>query len=619
MLCPNFWRKAFVLIGFAAAVGSTAVMAADPPAAPPAAPQPAAAAQPAGGKPAAGPPAAAQPAAPAQDEVVVLPEGVTSPAEEAAKAGDINAIKALLAKHAPIDAPSNDGSTALHWAAESNNLDLARQLLKAGANANAATHLGATPLYLAAVNGSPGMIKLLLASHADPNGRVLTNGETALMFAARSGNIDSVRLLLDAHADVNAAESYHNTTALMWAAERDNAAIVKLLLEKGADATAASKVAPRGTTGRARGGSAPDPNLAPPPAADGDGAVSPDAAPKKPPAAAAGADAPARKPPPARARPKAGGVTALVLAARENGIETVKTLLDGGAPINEPSGDGSTALLVAVQNVHLELARLLIERGADVNLANEKGWNPLYLAVKDRSMEVGTMPAPPTIDRDELYKLITVLLDRGANPNARIKADTEMRNAIKATWLNEAGATPFLRASLCGDVQVMKLLMDRGADPKIPTSDNTTALAALAGVGYTKGFMEDLGGTDTSLQAIKMLIDAGIDVNAANKDNVTALHGAAHKNFVGAIQLLVDHGGDLTAVSQRRGTFERSKDFKGNTVLDWAYGVQTGGESAVYHPEAVALVEKLLKERKLPAIRFENTNGGITGQVVAVQ
>ncbi len=126
-----------------------------------------------------------------------------------------------------------------------------------------------------------------------------------------------------------------------------------------------------------------------------------------------------------------------------------------------------------------------------------------------------------------------------------MKDDTEVRNAIKATWLNEAGATPFLRASLCGDVKVMELLLKHGADPKIPTDDGTTALAALSGVGFTKGFMQDLEGADTSVKAIKLLIASGIDVNAANKDKVTALHGAAHKNFVEAIQLLADNGADL--------------------------------------------------------------------------
>lgn len=532
--------------------------------------------------------------------VVQLP--VLRPHElvDAARARDLSRVKSLLAHRGDPKQTDSDGTTALHWAARWDDVEMARALLRAGADPNAATRLGATPLYLAALNGSARMTALLLKAHADPNGPALSNRETPLMFAARAGSAESVQLLLKAGANINAAESYRGTTALMWAAERDNAGIVHLLLERGADPKAASRVHERATSGKTPTlGSLPDdPNLGK--------------------AAQVGDSAPVVSPAPphkaAKFRDPEGGVTALILAARENALAAASALVDGGAPVNEQSGDGSTALLVAVQNAHLEMANMLLAHGADPSLANRKGWNPLYLAVKDRSMEVGTMPAPP-IDRDGLFDLIKSLVQRGADVNARLKADTEMRNAIKATWLNEAGATPFLRASLCGDVAVMKFLLAHGADPKIPTFDGTTALAALAGVGFTKGFMQDLDGPEESLKALKLLIDLGIDVNAANKDKVTALHGAAHKNFVGAIQLLVDHGADLTAVSQRRGTFERSKDFKGNTVLDWAYGVQTGGESAVYHPEAVALVEKLLKERGLPLVRYETTDGGIGATV----
>lgn len=562
---------------------------------------------------------------------------VDSPLASAARGRDFATVRVLLKKKLDVNQRMGDGTTALDWAVRWNDVETAKRLIKARADVNAATPLGATPLYLASLNGSPEMIKVLLGAKADPNQRVLASEATPLMYAARAGNAESVQLLLEAGADINALEGYRGTTALMWAAERNNDQIVSLLLSNGADAAVNSKVSERTTSGKppSKNSAPPDPNLAkaqqdepapdarssdprhftPPPKAGGSdsgdfasaprsagsdsGEIAPSPQPKAP--AASG---------PRKLKDPQGGVTALILASRENALRTVKVLLDAGAPVNEQSGDGSTALLVAIQNVHLEMARLLLAHGADVNISNKKGWNPLYIAIKDRSMEYGTMPPPP-IDRDDLLALIHELLAKGANVNARINDDTEMRNAIKATWLNEAGATPFLRASLCGDYTVMKLLLEHGADPKIPTEDGTTALAALAGVGFTKGFMEDIEGTDTSIKALRLLIDSGIDVNAANKDNVTALHGAAHKNFVEAIQLLVENGGDLTVVSQRRGTFERSKEFKGNTVLDWAYGVQTGGEAAVFHPEAVALVEKLMKERKLPLIRFGYTDGGV--------
>lgn len=538
---------------------------------------------------------------------IVVEPAAPSPLADAAQRRDFVAVKALLAKKADVNQPQADGTTALHWAARWDNLDAARMLIKAHANVNAATQLGATPLYLAAVNGSAPMIELLLGARADVGQRVLADESTPLMFAARSGNAESVGLLLKAGADVNATENYRGTSALMWAAERNNLDVVKLLLAHGANLSQSSKVTERGTSGKvpARNATPPDPNLAKPQQGDVSGSGSGSGSGPRPPQ-----PKPAAAPP--APRELQGGLTALILAARENALSVVEALVAAGTPVNQQSGDGSTALLVAVQNVHLDIATLLIEHGADVNIPNRKGWNPLYLAIKDRSMEYGTMPPPP-IDRDALLTFIELLIAKGADVNARVKDDTEMRNAIKATWLNEAGATPFLRASLCGDYTVMKLLLEHGADPKIPTEDGTTALAALSGVGFTKGFMQDIEGPETSLRALELLIDSGIDVNAANKDNVTALHGAAHKNFVAAIQLLVDHGADLTVVSQRRGTFERSKEFKGNTVLDWAYGVQTGGEAAVFHPEAVALVEKLLKERNLPLTRFGFTDGGIAG------
>ena len=516
----------------------------------------------------------------------------------------------MLQKKPDVTQRLGDGTTALEWAVRWNELDIARQLIKAGADVNSASLLGATPLYLAALNGSAPMIKALLDARANPNQQVLAAQATPLMYAARSGDTQSALLLLKAGADINAREGYRGTTALMWAAERGNEQMVSLLLAHGADATVNSRTYQRTTSGKAPK-TAFNPQQA-------DVPLNPSADTAK--ATPAVALPPRRPQGAASVTEMQGGVTALALAARENALGTVKALLDGHAPINQQTGDGSTALLVAIQNENLAMARLLLERGADVHIANLKGWTPLYIAVKNRTLEYGNMPPPavgrdepPLIDRDELFKLIEELLARGADVNARIKSNTDMRNAVQTTWVNEAGATAFFRASLCGDLPVMELLLKHGADPKIATDDGTTALAGLAGVGYGKGLMNDFGNNEMSMKAMRLLVGLGLDVNAANAENVSPLAGAAHKNFVDAIQLLVDHGADLTVVSHHRGQFERRVDFKGDTVLDWAYGVMTGGEAPLSHPEAIALVEKLMKERNLPLIRFESTDGGIQG------
>lgn len=491
-----------------------------------------------------------------------LPLFAASPLADAAQNRDFATVATLLAA-ADVNEVQGDGSTALHWAVYWDNLDLTQQLLDKGADVQALTRLGATPLYLAAVNGNVDMLRTLLAAGADPKASVLANSETPLMFAARSGNTEAVSVLLDAGADIEAKEEYRGSNALLWAAEQNHADVVELLLTRGANVNARSKTII--SEGR-RGPSAPE-----------------------------------------------GGLTALMLASRENAIETVQVLLAHRALLNQQSAGGHTALLTAIQNANVDIADLLLEHGADPSLANDMGWNPLYMAVKMRSLEKGTMPNP-VIDMDGMYGIIEQLLANGADVNARLQADTEVHNSIRSTWLNETGATPFLRASLCGDLKVMKLLLANGADPLIAASDGTTALMALAGVGYTKGFMKDVGSLEESLEAMQLLLDAGIDIEAQNTDLVRAIHGAAHKNFVAGIQMLADHGADLAAHSNRKGQFQGEGALEGNTVLDWADGFQTGMESAIYNAEAVVLLEKLLTDRGLPLERLAGTIGGRVAQ-----
>lgn len=507
----------------------------------------------------------------------------SSAVADAAMNHDLAGLRALVDKKADVNSPQADGSTALHWAVVWGNTDAADLLIRAGANPKAATPLGATPLYLASEGGNAVMISKLLKAGADPNATFLSHGETPLMFAARSGSTEAVRVLLDAGAKMEAQDDLRGTTALIWAAEQNHPEVVKLLLEKGADVKAQSKI----TIPVARGGR-------------GGGRGGPPAAGRGPAAVPAGSEA---EPPPPPVVAK-GGLSPLIYAAREGWTDIAKILLDRGAPINQQSADGSTALLVAVQNGQTDFARLLIGRGADVDLANTRGWTPLYIAIKNRTFETGGLPAP---NSEGMIDIIKDLVAKGANVNARLKADTEVRNDFRAIWLEETGATPFLRASFTGDLEVMKLLLAHGADPKIATTDGTTALMALAGVGYADGFIHDFGGPEQSLVAMKMLIDLGVDVNAKTTGGITALHGAANKNFVGAIQLLVDHGADLTAAS--KGNVK--SHFQALTLLDWAEGVQVAiGPSAIYHVEAVALVEKLMKERNIPLPAVARTKGG---------
>ena len=73
----------------------------------------------------------------------------------------------------------------------------------------------------------------------------------------------------------------------------------------------------------------------------------------------------------------------------------------------------------------------------------------------------------------------------GANVNARMKDSTETRTIFTHQWLYEDGATPFLRAAQSGDVELMKLLLAHGADPKIATAQQHHA--ADGGVRHRLG------------------------------------------------------------------------------------------------------------------------------------
>ena len=122
-------------------------------------------------------------------------------------------------------------------------------------------------------------------------------------------------------------------------------------------------------------------------------------------------------------------------------------------------------LLVATQNRYYKLGAFLLDHGADPNLANKGAWTPLYLATDNRNIEGGDYPVRKG-DMDHL-EFIKLLLDKGANVNARVKDSTETRTVFTNQWLDENGATAFLRASQSGDVALMKLLLAHGADPKI--------------------------------------------------------------------------------------------------------------------------------------------------------
>ena len=487
-----------------------------------------------------------------------------SPLAEAAKRRDMQTVRALLRTADDLDAPSADGTPALHWVVRIEDHDTARLLLRAGANPDLANRYGVRPLHLAIGNGDVEMIRLLLGAGADPNSRDAT-GETCLIMAARTGSLEAVRLLLDAGAGVDDRDPEYHQTPLMLAARFGHTPIVQLLIGRGADVNAQTR------TGEVPAFRPPSANSG----SKGEGII--------------------RGGWPERGErdPVPGAKTPLLYAAREGHLETVRVLLDAGANIEQADADGVTPLLMAILNERLDVARLLVERGANVNAMDWYGQTPLWAAVDVRNLDVPGPTRDNGVDRSKALELIRLLLEKGANPNVRTKEYPPQRRWItrlgSLSWVDFTGQTPFLRAALAGDVTVMRLLLEYGADPNIPTYGGTTPLMAAAGINWVVAQTYDEG-PEALLEAVKLAWELGNDVNAVNSMGLAAIHGAANRGSNEIIEFLAEKGAALDI-----------PDKHGRTPLTWAKGVFLATHPPEAKPETIALLERLLRERRTAA------------------
>jgi ankyrin len=473
-----------------------------------------------------------------------------------AERGDIEGVRALLKKHVDVNAPSADGTPALHWIVRMQDAETTRLLLKAGADANRANRYGVLPLHLAINNGDLETVKLLLAAHADPNSADPT-GESCMIMAARVGNLDIINALLDKHASVDASDPEYRQTPLMVAARAGHAPIVSLLIKHGAKVDAATRTGP---TPKFR---LPSSNSG----SKGAGII--------------------RGGWPERGErdPTPGAKTPLLYATREGHADVARLLLDSGASLEKADADGVTPLLMSVLNGHIALAQDLIARGANVKVSDWYGETPLWAAVDLRNLDVPGPTRNNGVDREAAFALIRTLLDKGADPNARTREYPPQRRWItrlgSLSWVDFTGQTPFLRAALAGDVKTMRLLLEYHADPNIKTVNGTTPLMAAAGVNWTVSQTFDEG-PEHLLEAVKLAQSLGNDVNATNDMGLQAIHGAANRGSDDIIQFLVEKGAQLNVA-----------DKQGRTPLTWAKGVFLATHPPEAKPKTIALLTQL--------------------------
>lgn len=483
---------------------------------------------------------------------------------DAARSGDWSAVRSMVAANKnAVNLTDLDGSTPLHWAVRADEREIVDVLLKAGARANVQDRLGVTPVFLAAMNADGAVIRKLLAAGANAN-EVEKTGETILMIATRSGDIDSVRALLEHGANPNTAEPQLQLTPLMLAAEAGFTDIVDALIKSGADIQT-----------RTRTGAKPARRL---PCIDATGCGSHGVG-----IVRGGFPDKGLQP----ATP--GAMSALMYAAREGNIAAARLLLDAGASVNEADKNDITPLFMAISNNHIPMARFLIERGANIHAKDWYGRTPLFAAVEIRNVDLHYVTFAHMVsaeDRKGTLDFIRTLLEKGVDPNIRVTEVPPLRSWMyllggSLAWVDFTGQTPFLLASLSGDVATMRLLLEHGADPKIATFGGTTPLMAAAGVNwvYNQTYTE---GEPALLEAVKLCVELGMDVNATNSMGLSPLMGAANRGSDSIIQYLVSKGARLDA-----------KDNVGRTPYNWAEGVFLATHSPVPKPSSMALIQKL--------------------------
>jgi len=460
------------------------------------------------------------------------------PLVDAARDGDVAAVRSLLRRGADPNAAAPDGSTAVHWAAHRDNLDMLNALLDAGARPDSLTRYKVAPLTLAAQNGSAAAIERLLAAGASPD-TVSEEGQTVLMTAARNGRDEAVRVLLRRGAKVDLAESFRGQTALMFAAGEGNLAAAELLLEAGADVNARSKGGFTPVLFAVRNnryemarflldhGASPNDKI-------------PD------------------------------GTAALSLAILNADFDLAAMLLDAGADPNVPDPRGYP----------LHVVVWLHEPGAPPDFAMN-GEDP--------------QPVPRPSGRLSHIDLVRKLLAKGADPNVEIPWGERRFNtgglarnppnlAIGRHYLTYKGATPFYLAARNGDAPMMRVLADGGANPTKPTRYGVTPLMGAACLDYYEG--ETAGpfsGVSEAerLEAVKLALALGNGINARTTfgdypmigspadtllrypdnikdlldlgvgdmrfDQMTALHGAVICNQPSIVEYLIEQGAEVNA------------------------------------------------------------------------
>ena len=498
----------------------------------------------------------------------------------------------LLERGVNVNTRRNGNITPLHVACHFGKLEIVRLLLDHGADANAETEGGLKVLHQVSFGpyecqeDGVRVAELLLEHGAEVDTRDKDHF-TPLHFASQYGKLEMARLLLDRGADPEAnaegdmgKKPLHKVSGGEYRSQEDGVRVAQLLLERGADVNARrdDQWTPLHTASyfgivemvRLLLDQGADPEAS----AEGDMG-------KKPLHQVSGGE----------------------YGSQEDGVRVAQLLLEHGADVNARRNDQWTPLHTASYFGNVEIVHLLLDNGADpeANAEGDMGEKPLHKVSggEYRSQEDGV-------------RVTQLLLERGADVNTR-------RNDQQ---------TPLHAASYFGNVEIVRLLLDQGADPEA-TAKGDMGSKPLHQVSYGK-YRSPVDG----VRVARLLLEHGADVNTRRNGRWTPLHIASWSGKLEIVQVLIDHSAEVDAVDDfgktplhfvSQGKYESQKDGVRIAQLLLDHGADVNAKSRAgttpltmaYRNERPKLAELLLQHAaNVNAQRPSANSNQVINQVV---
>ncbi|KAG6599729.1 Serine/threonine protein kinase [Phytophthora cinnamomi] len=423
-----------------------------------------------------------------------------TPLMGAAETGDIDVVRFLVERGAHVNVTNTFGETALMRAAKAGKMDVVQFLVESGANVNAVQNDRWTSLLYATRNGHRQVAGFLIENGAAIEAAE-ENGRTPLMLAARKNDLECVRFLVEKKASIDAADN-DGQTSLMHAARKGNSEVIRFLVGCGASVNAVDGMSATPVMYATWNDTLNLANVRF--------------------LVECGADV--------NARTKMGE-TALMSASRNGDMDVVRFLVECGADVNARTDLGETALMSASRNGDMDVVRFLVESGADVNAVDNKGWSPLVFAVGSGKLDVAGFLIEAGADSSVVKKKKAELLS-DAVQNGILDTVRYLMESGDANATDEQGKTLLMIAAQCSQMDVVRFLVDRGADLNaVDNLNNSTPLLYAAEGGH--------------LDVVQFLIQRGADVNIGNKEGVTSLLFAVRRGMLPMIRLLIEAGADV--------------------------------------------------------------------------